>query len=586
MSSTKTLGATRATGVLLDSPFGAMEPRIAFHRTADGARLAYATLGRGPALLMPPGWVGQLEMFGHMPGVAYFLERLARRHTVVFYDRRGSGLSDRERTDWSLDIDVADFAAIADATAPGRFDVFAYSHGSAIAIAYAATHPERVGRLVLYGSFAYGRAITKPEVRASLVALVRAHWAVGSQALASLFIPGDTLNPEALEDLSRFQRAAASPEQAGALFDSVFDADVRAHVGSVRAKTLIIHRRNDHAIPARLGKDLAASIAGSKLVLLDGDIHLPWLGDADAVLGVASEFLEAEPTSPVEQTEDATSHAQGYRVVALDALDGERVRPRARIALAQLGAPEDQFEPTASGLFRLPRARIEPVRAKVQHAIEKAVAAHADLVVFPEMLLDLNHDALVRAVEDAARSGPIVIAGGFHDEATKMNLARAYGRRGLLWEQPKHIPAILAGGKIVERIHIPEPRRSIVAETTVGRIVIAICRDFLDVDLRVAIKHAEPPIDILLNPAFTPVTADFEAAHFEARRSLYAYEVFCNHAVFGRSTILAPERGSRRRTLPPGVEDVLVKDVDLEGLRAERSRWEAARKPRFVQSTR
>lgn len=564
-----------------------MEPRIAFLRTADGARLAYAALGRGPVLLLPPGWVGQLEMFGHMPGVSQFVECLAQRRTVVFYDRRGSGLSDRERTDWSLDLDVADFAAIADATAPGRFDVFAYSHGGAVAIAYAATHPERVERLVLYGSFAYGRAIAKPEVRASFVALVRAHWAVGSQALASLFIPGDTHNPEALENLYRFQRAAASPEQAGALLDSVFDADVRAHVGLVRAKTLILHRRSDHAIPARLGRELAASIAESKLVLLDGDIHLPWLGDADAVLGAAREFLDGEPACAVEQKNDeASSHANGYRVVALDALDGARVRPRARIALAQLGAPEDELEPTASGLFRLPRTRIEPVRAKLERAIEKAAAAHADLVVFPEMLLDLNHDVLVRAVEDAARSGLIVIAGGFHDESTKMNLARAYGPSGLLWEQPKHVPAILAGGKLVERIRVPEPRRTIVAETTVGRIVIAICRDFLDVDLRVAIKHADPPVDIVLNPAFTPVTADFEAAHFEARRSLYAYEVFCNHAAFGRSTILAPERGGRRRTLSPGVEDVLVKDIDLEGLRAERTRWETARKPRFVQSTR
>lgn len=561
-----------------------MEPRIGFLRTADGARLSYGTLGHGPALLVPPGWVGQLEMFGHMPGVGHFFECLARRHTVVFYDRRGSGLSDRERTDWSLDVDIADFAAVADATAPGRFDVFAYSHGSPAAIAYAAAHPERVERLVLYGSFAYGRAIAKPEVRASFVALVRAHWAVGSQALASLFIPGDTHNPEALEELFRFQRAAASPEQAAALLDSVFEADVRAHVGAVRAKTLIIHRRSDHAIPARLGKDLAASIAGAKLVLLDGDIHLPWLGDADAVLDAAKEFLDGEPACAVEPKND--EHAHGYRVVALDVLGGARVRPRARIALAQLGAPEDQFEEAASGLFRLPRSRVEAVRAKLDRAIEKAVAADAALVVFPEMLLDLNHDLLVRAVEDAARSGPIVIAGGFHDEATKMNLARAYGPNGLLWEQPKHVPAMLAGGKIVERIRVPEPRRSIVAETTVGRIAIAICRDFLDVDLRVAIKHAEPPVDVLSNPAFTPVTADFEAAHFEARRSLYAYEVFCNHAVFGRSTILAPERGGRRRTLSPGVEDVLVKDVDLEGLRAERTRWETARKPRFVQSTR
>ncbi len=562
-----------------------MEPRIAFHRTADGARLAYATVGRGPPLLVPPGWVGHLELVWAQPGFARFFEHLAERHTVVLYDRRGSGLSSRERPDGSFAVDLADFAAIAQVTAPGRFDVLAYSHGGPIAIAYAAAHPDRVERMVLYGAYAHGEAITAPAVRASLVGLVRAHWGVGSQALATLFIPGHADDPDALEQLHRFQRAAASPERAGALLESVFEADVRAQVGAVRAKTLVVHRRHDHAIPARLGRELAASIPGAELVLLEGDVHLPWLGDADRVLDAVTEHLEGRARRPTVTTR-APAKSSGYEIVARDAIGGARVRQRSRIALAQVGAPDDLFQPTASGLLRLPADRVDAVRAKSARAVERAVAAHADLLLFPEMFVDLNHDALVRAIEGAARAVPLVIAGGSHDEATGANLARAYGPSGLLWEQPKHVPAILSGGAVEERIRVPEPRRTIVAETVVGRAAIAICRDFLDVDLRVALKHAEPPVDVVLNPAFTPVTADFEAAHFESRRSLYAYEVFCNHAVHGRSTILGPERGARRRTLAAGVEDLLVKDVDVLELRAERRRWEEARKPRFVQSTR
>jgi hypothetical protein len=92
----------------------------------------------------------------------------------------------------------------------------------------------------------------------------------------------------------------------------------------------------------------------------------------------------------------------------------------------------------------------------------------------------------------------------------------------------------------------------------------------------------------VLNPAFTPVTADFEAAHFEARRSLYAYCLFCNAARFGNSLISSPEKARRRRQIAPGREGLLFKDVDLVALRAARRHWETVRagEPHFIQSTR
>jgi len=92
----------------------------------------------------------------------------------------------------------------------------------------------------------------------------------------------------------------------------------------------------------------------------------------------------------------------------------------------------------------------------------------------------------------------------------------------------------------------------------------------------------------VLNPAFTPVTADFEAAHFEARRSLFAYCLFCNAARFGNSLISSPEKAHRRRWVAPGREALLFKDVDLLALRAARRHWEAVHstEPHFIQSTR
>jgi len=102
------------------------------------------------------------------------------------------------------------------------------------------------------------------------------------------------------------------------------------------------------------------------------------------------------------------------------------------------------------------------------------------------------------------------------------------------------------------------------------------------------LKNFEPPVDIILNPAFTPVTADFRAAHFDARRSIYAYCFFANIAEFGDSLIYAPEKERIERTIQPKEEDLIYKDIDLFKLRSERKKWEIEQKKerQFIQSTR
>ena len=110
----------------------------------------------------------------------------------------------------------------------------------------------------------------------------------------------------------------------------------------------------------------------------------------------------------------------------------------------------------------------------------------------------------------------------------------------------------------------------------------------MDMDLRVELKNSEPPIDLIFNPSFTPVTADFKAAHFDARRSIYAYCFFANIAEFGESLIYSPEKDRIERIIPKGEEGLIVKDVDLFKLRSERKKWEKiqAQEKAFIQSTR
>lgn len=126
----------------------------------------------------------------------------------------------------------------------------------------------------------------------------------------------------------------------------------------------------------------------------------------------------------------------------------------------------------------------------------------------------------------------------------------------------------------------------VIGNTQIGHIAVAICRDFLDLELRVAFKNSEPPVDVVLNPAFTSVTADFQAAHLEARRALYACTVFCNFACFGGSCIESPEKSHRRIELAAGEERLDVAEVPLFTMRAERSAWDAQAHRRFIQSTR
>ncbi len=163
-------------------------PTIRYCRTSAG-RIAYSTVGAGPPLLCDSGWVthlrGQLELFSF----GSFVERLAERFTVIRYDKPGCGLSDRDGIDLSFDGQVAAALAVADAVRADRFCLFGASQGGQLAAAIAAKHPDRVQALVLYGMCASGADLAPPEVRNSIVALMRAHWGLGSKVLTGIFVP-------------------------------------------------------------------------------------------------------------------------------------------------------------------------------------------------------------------------------------------------------------------------------------------------------------------------------------------------------------------------------------------------------------
>jgi pimeloyl-ACP methyl ester carboxylesterase/DNA-binding CsgD family transcriptional regulator len=257
----------------------------------DARRVAYEIRGDGPPLVAPAWWVSHLELDWQSAGFRRFWEGVAAGYSLIRYDRLGVGMSDRtvRESDLTLEGEVATLRSLLDHLGLERVSLFGGSSGSCAAIAFAAAFPERVERLVLYGSYANGAAITAPRVAEAISATVRAHWGLGSRLLSDIFIDG--ADSAEHERFARFQREAATAETAAALLGLVYRLDVRSHLPLVRQPALVVHRRDDRAMPYRLGREVAAGIPGATFTPLQGSAHFPWHGDTDSVVRACREVL-------------------------------------------------------------------------------------------------------------------------------------------------------------------------------------------------------------------------------------------------------------------------------------------------------
>ena len=270
--------------------------QVRFCAAPTGARIAYASAGSGPALLVPAAWISHLELLWQDPAYRAFFAPLAAARTVVQYDRPGCGLSEAWPEPQDLETDLAVLQAVVDQLDLQRFDLLGISVGAPVSIAYASRFPERIDRLILYGGYADGRQIAAPAVRAAMLDLIRAHWGLGSAVLADIFLPEGSTESKAL--FARLQREAASARSAVDALAQCYEIDVADLLPQVAVPTLVLHRRDDRAIPYRAGRELAARIPGARLVSLPGRSHFPYVGDAAAVVRAVLEFLGSAPVAP------------------------------------------------------------------------------------------------------------------------------------------------------------------------------------------------------------------------------------------------------------------------------------------------
>ena len=262
-------------------------------------RVAFEVRGVGPPLVAPAWWVSHLELDWENERVRRFWEGVANGYSLIRYDRLGVGLSDRtvDESDLTLDREVTTLCALLDGLELERVSLIGGSSGSCTAIAFAAAFPERVERLVLYGSYPDGAAITTSDVADAIMAAVRAHWGLGSRLLSDIFL-GDA-DPEEHERFARLQREAATAETAAAFLGLAYRLDVRAQLPRVRTPALVVHRRDDRAVPYRLGRQVAAAIPDATFIPLQGSAHFPWHGDADSVVRACREALAPVQPSPL-----------------------------------------------------------------------------------------------------------------------------------------------------------------------------------------------------------------------------------------------------------------------------------------------
>ncbi|MDO8611764.1 MAG: adenylate/guanylate cyclase domain-containing protein [Dehalococcoidia bacterium] len=276
-----------------------MEQQIRFCTTSDGVHIAYATVGQGPPLVVISGWVSHLKLALDDPFYRSFWEGLGEGRTLVRYDKRGTGLSDWDAQDYSTEARQRDLEAVVDALNIERFALMGYSEGGPTAIVYAARHPEKVSHLILYGS--YHRWPHPEEVVKPLRDLVRAQWGMGSAALASVFVPSG--DPAAIAWFTELERVSASAETAAKILEGNMDIDTTPFLKDVRAPTLIVHRRGDNIAPFEVAREMAALLPDARLEPLEGNDHLPHLGDQRAVLDAIDLFLATQkaldtPTAP------------------------------------------------------------------------------------------------------------------------------------------------------------------------------------------------------------------------------------------------------------------------------------------------
>lgn len=273
-------------------------PKTRYANCGD-LHIAYQVIGEGPVdLLYAQGWLSNVEYAWESPDYARFLNKLGRFARVIFFDKRGTGMSDREVGTPTLEQRSQDINAVLDAVESERAAVFGVSEGGAIASVFAASFPERVSHLIIYGSrpryswasdYPYG--LRKEEIEDEIATFVKNF---GEPFPLESGAPSMAGNAAAADWYAAYIRFSASPRVAEKITRMNYEHDYRDVLPTIHVPTLVLHREGDQWCDIVHAKYLAQHVAGAELRVIPGEDHLPWYGDQDKFIAEIEEFVTGE----------------------------------------------------------------------------------------------------------------------------------------------------------------------------------------------------------------------------------------------------------------------------------------------------
>lgn len=284
-------------------PVGPMgHQKIGFCTASDGTRIAYAVVGEGPPLVYVAGWPVHIQVEWEKPIVRRFLEALAQGFTLIRYDMRGSGLSDRDVQDLSVDSLLKDLEAVVDHLDLHRFALLSLGDlAGPIAMTYAACHPDRVSHLILHSAFVRGSEIEPPDQQTAII-----EWVANFGPPIFEYVDAPGINIREMRDVRQINDASASYATQATLLKIKYSVDLSGLLDCLSMPTLVLHARNDPLVPFFLGRDLAIRLPRSRFVPFESSSAAPWVNH-DILAREIRDFLWAGSRDELMRSREARS---------------------------------------------------------------------------------------------------------------------------------------------------------------------------------------------------------------------------------------------------------------------------------------
>ena len=283
-----------------------MEPQYRFCKSADGTEIGYTKMGEGPPLVCVFPCLGTFEQMTDLPDGIGFARGLADAHTYVHFDRRGTGLSQREVEDLSLEAHVSDLEAVLSSEGIDEFDSFSGLDGCAVLLTFAARNPGRVRRMVLLSPYAKYDFRSRERLKAMTALVLADGWSIARRSIAAASLPGGP------SDLIRLCvegfKKAVSPEVYAKVLEFETGFDITDILPGVEIPVLVVHRKDSRLVPVAAVRSVASRLPQAELLLLDGDVASPWINYGQ-YLGQVADFLGDTP-------EPSSSPSEGGGAVA------------------------------------------------------------------------------------------------------------------------------------------------------------------------------------------------------------------------------------------------------------------------------